>query len=462
MSKEPPFFNIKIAIKEIRKNGIRQWLIEEMTESFIEARKGKLTTYNEHKFEIHWIENITKLVDSILDRTYKPGASTTFIVHDPKDREIFAAPFSDRNVHHLLYRISVAWWDKIFIKNSYSCRPEKGTYYGILQAWSMARSATNNFSEKAYIMKMDISNYFMSLPRKELYKTIRRGLYRQFKEYLSIPEGYELFKICDFLWYQIIMDDPVEHCVRRGDKREWTNLAPGKSLLDQPPDTGIAIGNVTSQLASNAYLDSFDKYVHCQLGYKYYGRYVDDFFIIVKESDLKFALDDVKRIREYLKKEKKLTLHPKKFSVCRVDQGFAFLGARIYPHCIIPADRLQKKIKLTLHQLRNEEISNERIISFLGMTKNLNATTLMRRLFKNYDLDFRLYQEFRLLNNDDKKKTRNANDIVADLRKSHWNDTKKDAEELAKEKKEKEQMNDSKNTETDKNQNPEEEKKKNR
>lgn len=415
MSKESKLFDIPAAIKSIQHIGIRQWLLKEYTKSFIEARKGKLKTFNEHKFELHWLENIPRLVDTTLDRAFKPGTSTTFVVHDPKDREIFAAPFSDRNIHHFLYRVCGGWWDRQFIDDSYSCRPSRGTFYGILRIWDKAKRITNNFSEEAYIIQMDLSNYFMSLPRKRLYDAIHRGLYRQFKKYFHIPEAYELYTICDFLWYQVIMDDPVTHAKRRGSIKNWSKLAPGKSLHDQPYGYGIAIGNVTSQLASNIYLDSFDKFVHCRLGYKYYGRYVDDFYIMVKKKDLKRAIRDIELMRSFLLNEKELTLHPKKLSIRRIDQGFKFLGARIYPHCLIPSDRLQKKIKRILHQLRTDELSDDTIISYLGLTKNLHAHKFMKRFFKEYDLNFVLYEEFL-------HRTRKANDIIKDLRTSHWKD----------------------------------------
>ena len=416
MKTRPEPFDIPAAAAIIRNTGIRQWLLQEYAKSFWDARKGKLATFNEHKFELHWLENLPRLVDNTLDYSIKPGASTTFVVHDPKDREIFAAPFSDRNIHHFLYRICGGWWDHQFIDDSYSCRAEKGVYYGILRAWDMAKRSTNNFSEPAYIIQMDISNYFMSLPRQELYESIQHGLYRQFKKYLSIPEAYELYKICEFLWYQVITDDPLAHSKRRGSRKNWDSLAPGKSLRDQPPGRGIAIGNVTSQLASNIYLDDFDKFIHYRLGYKYYGRYVDDFFIMVKKPFIKQALKDVELIRQYLSDKKLLILHPKKFSVRPINQGFTFLGARIYPHCIIPSDRLQKKIKRTLHQVRSgSKVSNDRVISYFGLAKKLHTYKLMKRLFKDYDLDFGLYEEFLHGN-------RSAKDIITDLRTSHWHD----------------------------------------
>ena len=116
-------------VDKIYRDGLRQWLLEELTAAFTEARKGKIKTCDEHSFELHWLRNLVNLRDSILEYRYEPSASVSFVIFDPMVREIFAAPFRDRVVHHFLYNMQAGWWDRRFLYDSYSCRVGKGTLF---------------------------------------------------------------------------------------------------------------------------------------------------------------------------------------------------------------------------------------------------------------------------------------------------------------------------------------------
>lgn len=408
-------FDILGAAKEIEIKGLRNWLKCELTRAFTEARKNKTTTFNEHQYEISWPDNILRLTEAILDRTYRPSASISFVIFDPMVREIFAAPFNDRVIHHFLNHLQGGWWDRRLINSSYSCRVGKGTYYGIQHVQKMMMQVSNNFSEDAYYAKLDIQGYFMSLPRQRLYERVKWGLKRQFGPYMHIPEVRQIYQICDFLWRRILMDDPVKRSRKRGPVGNWNALPPEKSLYTRDPGLGIVIGNYTSQLVSNVYLDQFDRYVMHELGYKYYGRYVDDFIILVKKSELPQLKEDIKKMERFLKVQLKLTLHPRKRSIQPITNGIPFLGARIYPHCLYPSDRFQAKFKRLLAKVKSGEARTESIISYFGYLMNLDSYNYVKRLFKKYDLDFRLYQEFI-----SPKRRRPVPEIIAELRKSHW------------------------------------------
>ncbi|MBQ2660845.1 RNA-directed DNA polymerase [Candidatus Saccharibacteria bacterium] len=385
--------DIEQIIAEIDLHGMRSWLIQAFTASFREARKNKLSTFNEHIYDEHWTENIIHLTDAVLERYYMPSSSISFIIYEPMIREIFAAPFVDRVVHHFLYRMQSGWWDRRFIADSYSCRENKGTLYGILRTHKMMQQATNNFTTEAYVIKLDIRGYFMSLPRTKLLERVNWGLERQFQPYFKSSSAYQLFQTCGFLWRQILLDDPVQKSRRRGPISDWDVLPPEKSLYTQPPGRGIVIGNLTSQLVSNIYLDQLDRFIKYDLGYKYYGRYVDDFFIIVPKSDYERAKRDVPVIEEFLKEELGLTLHPKKRYYQSVYKGISFLGVRIYPHCLYPSNRIQKKFKYTLHKLGTDEIKKETVVSYFGYLKHLDVAKYVKQMFDKYGHDYNLYLE---------------------------------------------------------------------
>lgn len=383
--------------RDIAALGLRRWLIHELTDAFIDARKNKIKTFNEHQYEVNWQENIIKLTDAILERHYRPSPSISFIIYDPMVREIFAAPFVDRVVHHFLYNLSGDWWDHRFIYDSYSCRVGKGTLFGIERIQRMMQAATDNCTKPAYVLKNDIKGYFMSLPRIKVYDRVKWGLDQQFGDSLVHDENYQVYRLCDFLWRQILLDDPVRKSRRRGPLSNWDDLPKEKSLYNRAPGEGIVIGNQTSQLASNIYLDQLDRFAKFDLNYKWYGRYVDDFIRIVKEADYARALADTPKIRDFLYHELSLTMHPKKYYVQSVYKGVSFLGARIYPRSLVPSNRLQSKFKRAIKDFVDtagrDPKARETLISYFGLLRHLNADKFVGKTLDQYDLDFNLYLE---------------------------------------------------------------------
>lgn len=405
-----PAANLDQIIAEIEKHGMRSWLIGALTRAFQEARRHKLKTFNEHIYEENWSENIIKLADAILEGYYSPSSSISFVIFDPMVREIFAAPFVDRIVHHLLYELQGGWWDHRFIADSYSCRENKGTLYGVLRTQKMMRRATKNFTQEAYVVKLDIRGYFMSLPRVKLYKRVKWGLDQQFKPYAHRSAANDLHGLCCFLWKQVLFDDPVNKSRRRGPLKAWDSLPPEKSLYTRPFGLGIVIGNLTSQLVSNIYLDQLDRFIKYELGYEFYCRYVDDFILIVTKEQLKQLKKDIKKIKKFLQKELLLTLHPKKLYFQSVYKGVPFLGVRIYPHCLYPSNRIQQKFKKALHDLPSENFKPETLISYLGFLKHMQGDKFVAKTFKKYNLDYNLYLELR------SPDSRPVLEVVKDLR----------------------------------------------
>jgi len=361
----------------------RQWMMRfenrllfELYTAYLEARRGgKRGTFDEHKFEVHDFENLVSLRDSMLDKTYRPSRGTAHIIHNPVIREIFAASFRDRVVHHWMYDIVADWWDKRFIEDSYSCREGKGTKYGIERLESHIQAASNNYREDPWVIKMDVQGYFMSLPREKLYERAMWGLNQQFLG--NYGKKYELMRFC---WAQTIFDDPCREVRKKGWPEDWADLPDSKSLFKQPPGVGIVIGNLTSQLLSNIYLDQLDRYIVYDLGWEHYGRYVDDFYIIVRDKDLPRALNDAKSIEEFLKRLG-LTLHPHKRSVQRASKGVAFLGGVVYPGRTYPGRRLIHNAARAFDEVIAGKRDPESVISYLGHMKYFSSKKITGELF---------------------------------------------------------------------------------
>lgn len=354
--------------------------------AYLEARKGgKRSTRDEHQFELNADENLVKLRDDILAKTYRPSRSTAHIIHNPVIREIFAATFRDRVVHHLIFDTVYDWWDNRFIYDSYSCRVGKGTLLGIQRLDYHIRAASENYKKEVYVLKMDIQGYFMSLPRRDLYERAMWGLDRQFEGRKDTKE-YELMK---FLWYQTIMDDPIHGVKKRGSLDGWKELPDSKSLFKQEPGKGIVIGNLTSQLLSNVYLDMLDRFIVYDLGYKHYGRYVDDFYIVVDEAGVAQLKKDIKAIEMFLA-TKKLTLHPRKRSLRKSSQGVPFLGAVVYNNHIVMGERLKRNIRIACREVMMGIRDERTVISYMGHTKYMDSAVMLEKLFAEVGWEYEI------------------------------------------------------------------------
>lgn len=382
-----------------------RFLLDELWRAYEVARKGKRKTVDEHRFEINDMENIRLLRDSIIRRAYHPNRGVAFIVHDPVTREIVAAPFRDRVVHHFLYNLSAKWWDRRFCPDSYSCRDDKGVLYGQQRLAHHIRIVTQNYTQPAFAVTLDIQSYFISLSHKKLYARVLWGLDHQFQrgaDPQTLPYNYfqknqihchpydrdTLYQTAKFLWHQIIYDDPMTGITIRGSRKDWSTLPYHKSLFNRRPGHGIVIGNLTSQLLSNIYLDQLDRFITIDLGYKHYGRYVDDFYIIVPMSQKHQIMRDISVISQFLHRLD-LTLHPRKIHTQPVDKGIPFIGAVIYPGFIVPGHRARRKAHAAAYKLSTcGEGTVEGFVAREGTLLHINACKFFKQIFDRFGWDY--------------------------------------------------------------------------
>lgn len=359
-------------------------LFFELCMAYLEARLGKRKTFDEHRFEINAMQNLLNLQQSILNRTYWPSRGTAHIIHNPVIREIFAAPFRDRVVHHFIYDNVYEWWDRHLIYDAYSCREGKGTLKGIQRLRHHIQSASDNYKNEVWVFKFDISGYFMHLPRVELYERAIWGLDRQFGD--DKNWRYDILK---FLWREIIFDDPCKDVVKKGRLADWDALPADKSMFIQPPGQGIVIGNLTSQLLSNIYLDALDRYIKFDLGFKHYGRYVDDFYIVVTKDELARAKKCVPAI-EMKVETMGLKLHPTKRRLQMASRGVEFLGAVVYPGRLIVGKRLKANFRQALSEVVMGKRDLDTVVSYLGHVKYLDSDTLITKLFREVGWSYKV------------------------------------------------------------------------
>ncbi|MBW6459766.1 MAG: hypothetical protein K0B08_04260 [Bacteroidales bacterium] len=161
-----------VSLSKILRKEMNQLTIDLFKAYFI-ARRNKRNTFNQLKFEFRFEKNLLELSEEILERKYKPRPEIAFIINKPVKREIFAADFRDRIVHHLLFGYLNPIVEKYLIHDCYSSRKGKGTHYGIMRINSFVRACSSNYKNAAYILKLDIKGYFMSICRPLLYNKIK-------------------------------------------------------------------------------------------------------------------------------------------------------------------------------------------------------------------------------------------------------------------------------------------------
>ena len=299
-------------------------ILVDLFKAYYDARKHKRRTISAIAFELNYEVNLFKLGRELADGSYEIGRSICFICFKPLQREIFAADFRDRIIHHLVYNYIYRIFERLFINDSYSCQAGKGTSYGIKRVDHFIRSCSKNYKQDCYVLKLDIKGYFMSIDKNILYRKLETKINNS-KENKKFDRLWLLALI-----HKIIFHDPTKKCVIKGVKTDWSGLPRSKSLFGAPINKGLPIGNLTSQLFGNIYLDDFDHFIKHQLGCQYYGRYVDAMVIV--HSDKEYWKSVIPIIRKYLKDELSLDLHPKKIYLQHFKKGVPFLGAIIKPY----------------------------------------------------------------------------------------------------------------------------------
>ncbi len=356
--------------------------LEDVFQAYFDCRKNKRSTYNALAFETNYEENLVMLWKEIVSGKYNPGRSIAFIVTKPVKREVFAADFRDRVVHHLIANKILPLLENRFIDDTYSCRNGKGTMFGVKRIAHFIEECSEHYTRDCYILKLDIKSFFMSMDKNILYKKLAALL----DESYNYPDK----KLLKELIYKTIFNNPEKNCIIKGKRSDWKDLPHEKSLFFVPKNKGLPIGNLTSQLFANYYLNDFDHFVKNICNAEYYGRYVDDFVVV--HTDKKFLLDLIPKIKSYLKDNLLLTLHPKKIYLQHYSKGVKFIGAVAKPDRTYVANRTKGNFyeKLTsfnklIHEDKNNAINNAEhfvatVNSYLGFMIHYSTYKIRRKL----------------------------------------------------------------------------------
>lgn len=335
---------------------------------YLECRRNKRSSINALKFEINAEENIFKLEQQLKEKTYRPSRSILFAAKKPKLREIFAADFRDRVVHHILVHELEKIWEPVFIHDSYACRVGKGTHKAIIRLQSFLRRITKNGNVRAYYLQLDIKDFFTSID-----KEILSGL---LKKRITDPEVLWLLDL-------VIFWDCTKSYVAKGERQLLSNVPPNKSLFGKENKRGLPIGNLTSQFFANVYLNELDQFIKHQLKVRYYLRYVDDFVILSTDREELVRLRD--KIEFFLSENLKLRLHPTRRKLLPASNGIDFLGYIIRYNYILVRRRVINNLKQKLREFKLSRTKDfaklqATIASYLGHFKWANSYRLAKNL----------------------------------------------------------------------------------
>lgn len=322
---------------------------------YYECRKRKRYTVNAAKFEIHFEDELLKLQKELKNHTYKPGRSICFVVTRPKPREIFAADFRDRIIHHVLVNYLEPIWEPKFIDQSYSCRKEKGAHKAIKDLKRYIKKVNCNKRQPAHYLQVDIRSFFVGIKKHILFELIKKQVKNQ--EILWLAET-------------IIFHNPTRNYYRKCQTSLFDLIPDHKSLFKVSPDQGLPIGNLTSQFFANVYLNELDQFVKHKLKVKYYLRYVDDLVVLSQDRSQLMAWRG--KIDKFLQWKLKLKLHPQKQILQDINKGINFVGFVVRPDYILMRRRIVKNFKEKLWKLNKnlEEFTEQEIKRVLSVVNS--------------------------------------------------------------------------------------------
>ena len=292
-------------------------LFQRLAAAYFDCRRRKRNTPSALAFEERLERNLSDLHDELAAGTYRPGRSTCFVVTRPKPREVWAADFRDRVVHHLLYNHIAPRFHAAFVADSCACIPGRGTLYATQRLEHQVRSITSNWQRPAHYLKADIANFFVSIHKP----TLREQLQARID-----PATESWWR---WLTDTVLLHDPRTDVEVRSPASLLRLVPPHKSLFQAPADRGLPIGNLSSQFFANVYLNALDQHAKHQLRAPHYVRYVDD--MVLLHPDPQWLRAALASIEAFLPARLGVELNPRKTILQAVDRGIDFVGHVVKP-----------------------------------------------------------------------------------------------------------------------------------
>ncbi|NYT26206.1 RNA-directed DNA polymerase [Alcaligenaceae bacterium] len=288
--------------------------VELLVQAYFDCRRLKRNTDSALAFEQGLERNLLSLHEELTSGSYRPGRSICFVITRPRPREVWAADFRDRIVHHLLYNQIADRFHRRFIADSCACIPGRGTLYAGQRLEAKIRSQTQNWTHDAFYLKCDLANFFVSIDKRVLWPLLAKRIPGRWWRMLA--------KL-------VLFHDPRTDVEVRGERALLRLVPPHKRLMEAPRHHGLPIGNLSSQFFANILLNELDQHVKHTIRARHYIRYVDDFVILHQSAVwLNNAHDQINDFLPSLG----LAINPRKTILQPVARGVDFAGHVIKPH----------------------------------------------------------------------------------------------------------------------------------
>jgi retron-type reverse transcriptase len=392
---------------------------------------GKRDRKDVQEFSLNLMDNIFLLHDDLLHHTYKHGGYQAFTINDPKRRHIHKASVRDRLVHHAVYRLLYPFFDKTFIADSYSCRLDKGTHKAINRFRQFAYEVSKNNTKTCWVLKCDIRKFFASIDHEVLLNILKEYITDQDIIWLleNIIESFSVTspqpplvrgnlksrfigeEQCNFLttlnkvkqkeyvdsefplskgglrgMLKVGFSHPLCLPLGEGENFKSPPFKGGVGVVLREVTVGLPLGNLTSQLFANIYMNEFDQWVKHWLQIKYYIRYSDDFIFLSRDKNE--LVDIIFYIRRFLNQELKLKLHPDKIFLKTIASGVDFLGWINFPDYRLLRTKTKRRMFLKIREkhdnfkkgLISEETFNQCLQSYFGMLKHCSGYDMVKKI----------------------------------------------------------------------------------
>jgi retron-type reverse transcriptase len=308
---------------------------------FVQGKKMRKDVLD---FERNLMTNIIDLHSELVFRTYKHSSYQAFNISDPKPRSIHKARVRDRLLHHALYRELYPFFDRTFISDSYSCRRWKGTHKAIERFHAFSHKVSRNNTRTVWVLKCDIRKFFASIDQNILVEIVNQ----------YIPDKDIIGLLSEIVG--------SFHSTKEG--------------------IGLPLGNLTSQILVNIYMNEFDQFAKHKLKARYYIRYADDFVFL--SHDREWLEDVLLSVSAFLEERLKLSLHPDKVFIKTLASGIDFLGWVHFPKYRMVRTTTKRRMWKRIEESNGKE---ETLQSYLGLLSHGNARKITNAIMLRYRND---------------------------------------------------------------------------
>lgn len=365
------------------------------------CRKGKRAARDTQGYESRLPDRLVRSRDALASLRWRPSRTFSFVVSQPKAREIHASPFADRVVHHVITERLARLYEPVFIHDSFANRMGKGTHAAVERLQTFLRQACHGGTRSAFALQLDVANFFNSIHRPTLFRLLQGRLLRAVRAgQVAADEARTLQTLCRAL----LEGDPTVGVRQRGSARLRALVPAHKRLGALGAGRGLPIGNLTSQFFANVLLNELDQFCKHQLKARWYVRYVDDFVLLHPDAAQLRAWRE--RIAQFLADRLGLRLKalPEPFCVHAGPAGAAaaappvrgvdFLGYVVRPFYRLARRRVVRRMQVCLADYARHHVRTS--AAALAVDMPLAARAALRARLESYTAHLRHAHSLRL------------------------------------------------------------------